>query len=290
VLKKYENYIKDKVVTSYFNDDKKYKIKKLEELIRSGIFEFINVKTDSLDYAEAFAKYKNEMGRHDSANFLFIDPTGILRPDIFYTLSRFKFTDFLLFIPAHFIPRFKETHEFENKWPGIKDLPSRPKDVPKAFCQKLLKPFVPEGYYLSHFAIRKYDSGSIHGLIFGSGNIRGLDKFLERCWKLDPDNGEANFKLDGDIPLYKDQHSLTSVETSSKLRDFKVFLVDQILSRKVVTNKDSYILTLKKACLPKHAKEVCSDLKRKGKIAKTFPISYDSIIRKKRIETIELVK
>ena len=57
------------------------------------------------------------------------------------------------------------------------------------------KNLVPPGdaYHLGQFAIKK--GPNIYGLVFGSGHVRGIDKFLEVAWRKDALNGEADYDI-----------------------------------------------------------------------------------------------
>ncbi len=229
------------------------------------------------------------MNAPKSANFLFIDPFGILNPKLFFGISTIIRTDFLFFLPAHFLARFKNSKEFENKWPGISSLDtSRTRDIPANFSKKLLRPLMPKDFHLAHFVIQKKIGGRMHGVIFGSKSILGLYKFLEQCWKLDPINGESNFRLDGDLPESSSLHTLPGVEPSRKVQNFKQVLREQILSSKLETNKDIFYFTVEKACLPRHARDVLRDLKKEDNIRNAIPVSYDTIFRKNNIQKIVL--
>lgn len=291
VVKRYIDQIGNKKINAFFNDNKRRCVQKLGDAIDITAVKNIEISIDCLDYEDAFKKYFSLMQFRFSANFLFIDPFGLLRPEIFRKISTLTRTDFLFFLPAQFIARFKDTPEFEQKWPGIGRLSAtKPIHVPDAFCREMLRPLVPSGYHLTDFTIRKVEKGSVHGLIFGSGNILGLEKFLDACWKLEPQTGVRNFSIDGDLPTANEQMILPGIDAGSKLRNFKAFLRQEILAGRVKTNEDAYYLSLRKACRPSHAREVIKELKAEGRIANAVPVSYDTVVRNKKIKPIVLAK
>lgn len=292
VLRALEKYQQSKIsqkVKVFFNDSSQRNVDLLrQELTDSNYTDAISL--ECLDYMAFFNKYLNNMKAPKSANFLFIDPFGILNPVLFSGISTIIRTDFLFFLPAHFFARFKNSKEFENKWPGISSLPTqRIRDIPANFSKTLLRPLMPRNFHLAHFAIQKTTGGRIHGVIFGSRSILGLYKFLEQCWKLDPINGESNFRLDGDLPELSSWHSLPGLESSGKVRNFKQFLRTQLLSGKLATNKDIFYFTAANACLPRHAREVLQDLKKEGRILNTIPVSYSTILKNNNIQRIVLL-
>ena len=50
--------------------------------------------------------------------------------------------------------------------------------------------------FIGHFSIRK--KANIYGLVFASRHWRGMQKFLEIGWKLDPACGEADYEMEAD--------------------------------------------------------------------------------------------
>ena len=290
-VKKYSDKANGKQINAIFSDKRKKCAVELKNRLENNVPQYLKVFIECGDYENVFAKYRQLMGARGTANFIFMDPFGLLTPTMVEDISSLPMTDFLLFLPARFIARFKDTEEFKNKWPGIEKIHLKKlRDVPKSFCDVELKKHVPADYHLAHFVIRKQDGGSTHGLIFGSGNVRGLEKFLEACWKADPENGEANFSLDGDLPTVSDQQALPGIVAGSKLRNFNTYFRKQVLGNKVQTNKDAYYGSLEKACLPRHARDVFSELKAEGLIANTVHVSYDTVVKKKKIQPIMLTK
>jgi hypothetical protein len=134
-----------------------------------------------------------------------------------------------------------------------------------------IKSWVPvdREYYLGRFSLRKAN-GNIYGLIFGSGHVFGMEKFLRACWKLDPERGEANYDIDKDnlIPgqgnLFTDE-----VEKSKKLEEFESNLFEMVKNRILTDDRSIYLHCITNGFLPKHANVVLEKLRKKHVIKKT---------------------
>jgi len=274
-------------VNALFNDIDSNKIHHLISKMESACPSCMNTQYSSYDFKEAFYLHTQRLPASGTANLLFIDPTGIINQEIFENLVSIPKTDFILFLPSEFIHRFKNTPEFINKFPNLKDINSRnPKSVAHSFCATMESTFLRERHYhLAHFGIKK-SSGKTHAVIFGSGSLRGLEKFLEQCWKLDKHNGEASFSLEGDLPIGSGQLSLPGIQSSSKLRRFEEHLKNAVRSKLIKTNKDAYIFSLKAACLPRHASKLLQELKREGIIQHVPAMSYKEIFSNNSITSL----
>ena len=289
ILKKNTN------ITAYFNDKATGKVQELKSKLAQECPDCLEIKPSTEDFSTAFSRLKPLMERANTASLLLLDPTGLpMDPELFKQIINLRLTDFLLFNPSEFIHRFKSRPGFANKWPGLEDFETGgPKETTKAFCNYLEENFIPAQmeYHLAHFDFRK-QKGNIYGVIFGSANWRGLEKFLEPCWKLAPHNGEASFALPGDFEIPDDHPVLPGLDKSGKLKQFEKSFRDQVLNGRIKDTKGAYYAALRAACLPRHAKKVLSDLCREGALeaTKTPPLSYESIFKKKKVIPLVLRK
>jgi three-Cys-motif partner protein len=273
-----DNILKnEKVLFAFFGDTDSKKISDLKERISKVTTpKNTEILIEEIEFSEAFKKFYIKMQKSNTANFLFIDPNGLaVTLEIFKYIINLQYTDFLLFTPSSYIWRFEGEPRFKEFYPGIKrftynDTKNQHKHICDYYKDQVKK--LGKKYYLAPFSI---GSGSnIYGLIFGSNSLKGLEKFLESCWKHDPVNGEANFGLAGDIP---DTGQLSLIETSRKKRNFEDFIRRTISSSENMNNHELYELTLVKGFLPKHTNEALRKLLKEGKLMKMPKISFKSL-------------
>ena len=220
-------------------------------------------------------------------NLLFIDQNGIkeVTGEIFQMLINLQRTDFLFFISSSTMKRFAGTPEFRSHFPDFD--PSNMDNTKWSNCHRTILDYyreqVPEGNTtkLYPFSLKKEENGNIYGLIFGSKNLLGVEKFLDVAWKKNIINGEANFDIDDDI---KKQERLLfeDMEQPTKRKVFESHLEDFITSRGEVTNRDVYEFTLNHGHPKSHAKDCVVRLKKEGKVEYKGNIgfSYNSCVKK----------
>ncbi|WP_169734371.1 three-Cys-motif partner protein TcmP [Desulfocurvus vexinensis] len=250
----------------------------------------LTIDTRQCNFELSFQQLYEKMRAKGAANFIFLDPTGwALTPETFKMITDLERTDFLLFTPSQFAGRFGE-EGFRKYLPGfdktnIKDT----LDIHRAICAYYRQKFIPQNkkYYLAPFSIKK--NKNVYGLIFGSKSITGLHKFLESCWKINPENGESNFEFRGDIPSTGQGLLIESLGTPKRSRDFEDYVRKIVLSRKVKTNKELLIESLLKGFLGRHAKAVLYELKRENKILRVPSMSFKSIYSDGTLEALEVV-
>jgi hypothetical protein len=133
-------------------------------------------------------------------------------------------------------------------------------------------------YHLAPFSIRK--GGNIYGIVFGSGSLLGLQKFLEACWDLDEVTGEANYDIDDDPARYGDRFLLTEMNVIKKQdafeRDLEEMLRERASGRDTSSpadNLDVYRFTLERGFLPKHANKHLTKIQKAGRLEVTAPQS-----------------
>lgn len=276
----------------YFNEYSKSKLNQLKQLLSEQKLDKTPVKIhySSEEFQSAFKRLLPEMSRSNAANFLFLDQNGIkeITDEVFKTIIKLPATDFLFFISSSVFNRFRE-HPALMKYIAIPETTisaSKHLHIHRVLLDHY-RELVPQNkeYYLAPFTIKK--GANIYGLIFGSGNVLGIEKFLKRCWKNDPQRGEANFDIDED-GIHPLQPSIfPELDIPKKLKLFSDDLSRKILSRELTTNKQIYTYSLSSGFLPSHAREVVKSMLGSKKLPKQMlSISYDSCKKGKPEQTI----
>ncbi|PKN07860.1 MAG: hypothetical protein CVU73_10660 [Deltaproteobacteria bacterium HGW-Deltaproteobacteria-8] len=266
-------------IVVHFNDIEIAKIDQLRGLLQ-GCETGCEYDFSSLEFEDCFNKCLPGMHKPGTANFLFIDPTGLIKMDsIVSQLSKLKLTDFLLFVPVQYVRRFAGKAEFQRYMPGMK-CNGNFEDTPSEVCAYIQEKLNASGssYFLAHFSIRKANSANVHSLVFGSRSPKGLEKFLRVVWNMSP-NGETNFELSGDLLFKTKQLKLPGIkEISSKQQLFQEELEAKVLSGELGTARAVALFSLRRAFLPtRHAKPVLSDLKKRGLLQNVPPLGYDKV-------------
>jgi hypothetical protein len=138
--------------------------------------------------------------------------------------------------------------------------------------------------FIGHFSIKK--KSNIYGLVFGSHHWRGMQKFLEIAWKLDPACGEADYEMEADTAqgeMYFDQG-----KTGFKKRKVEMFqemLAEQIKSGALATDKAVFLHCLTNGFLARVAKDVYQRLHNDRllkNIRDDFPRSSEAVMKQTR--------
>ena len=250
------------------------------------------------EFQNLFCEQYEELKRQP--NLLFIDQTGIkeVTGEIFQMLINLDRTDFLFFISSSAIKRFCGRPEFKIHFPDID--PSNMDNTKWSNCHRTILDYyrkqVPGGNTtrLYPFSLKKEENGNIYGLIFGSKNLLGVEKFLDVAWKKNIINGEANFDIDEDVqkaqPTLFD--SISDYERPKTKREvFESRLEDFISEHGEVTNREVYEFTLNHGHPKSHARKCVLRLKKEGKVEYEGQIgfSYNSCF-KKELKTIKAKK
>lgn len=284
----------EKSIRIYFNDIDGNKIDQLREKLNNvdtvGVVSF-----SSVDFEECISKCFDIMSKPGAANFLFIDPTGLVRMDkTIERLSSLAYTDFLLFIPVQHVSRLYMTGGFQNFIPGLKctgTVEKTPKEICVYIDDKLREQHA--SYFLAHFSIKKSESPNVHGLIFGSKHPLGLDKFLKVTWDISP-NGVSNFEMSGDL-LFASKTSgqckLPGIkEYSTREEVFRDALKAKVISGELICARDVALFCYRNAFLPtRHATPVLKELVRIGKLHGAPPLSPKIVFTKNRNEPLILL-
>ena len=133
--------------------------------------------------------------------------------------------------------------------------------IHRFICDYFREKLGPMSFYLTPFSIKK--GSNIYGVIFGSGNLLGLEKFLKICWKKDAITGEANYNIDGDFS-WGGQKSLFPADNNITKVDLFAQELKQFIRNQSPTNQDLYRFCLMKGFLPKKAQEILTPLRQSG--------------------------
>ncbi|MBI5475328.1 MAG: three-Cys-motif partner protein TcmP [Ignavibacteriales bacterium] len=299
-LSSYFKYFEKKRINLhlYFNEFNQNKFsllnKKIEQLESNNKFPY-KISIDNLDFKEAFEKHYTAMKLDNTANLILLDQSGIkhITPEIFQQIVNLKTTDFLFFISSSTIRRFSELDTIKQYIDVSKEKVEateyfKTHQLILEYYQSLLPSS--RSYYLAPFSIKK--GANIYGLIFGSGHVLGIEKFLSACWKADPDRGEANFDIDKENILPNQLSLFTGkVQQPKKVDVFENELRNRILDKRIVTDENIYLFTITMGFLPKHARKVLKFMIKDGKIKKKNFLLGSDIVKastpKIKLELIE---
>ncbi len=275
-------------VDIFFNDVSKEKVDQLASSLSDNVAHRMGKIHFSVSaFEDCFTNCAPIMKQYGTANFLFIDPTGLVRVEwMIEQLSMLKFTDFLIFIPSSDLYRFNKKDEFQSFFPGL-EFEGSLIDASKEICNYLRTKLLTsdQKYYLAQFAIRKNRAARINSLIFGSRSLLGLNKFLTVAWDKSP-NGEANYDMCGDM-LCSKQRVLPFMDKNPRKIEWLLGAVrGLVLDRTLRTNRDAVEFCLINGFLPAHGKDALRVLKQVGILKKVPPMSYGSVFKANKVEPI----
>ncbi len=284
-LKNPSNPIDSRVsVNLYFNDDNTHNIEELKNNVNELSSHSIvyNIRFENKDFETAFKEELPQLKKHNTANLVILDQCGLkqINNNVFRELISCKTTDIIFFISSIVIKRFITEGSIQQYFPlpedEIKEVHS--KGIHRYICNKFYRNLIPEEYeyHLAPFSIQKDKTPNIYGLIFGSGSLYGLQKFLEVCWNQDSVTGEANYNIDNDM-IRDGQLSLFREENVIKKQDqFEKNLVEYIRTNQP-TNKDIYLFTLENGFLSTHTNAILRELQKSKKLEVKDPITNKHI-------------
>ena len=244
----------------HFYDASAAKTQALQQKLIPMLAHAKNVILDvqALPFDQAFPKAVPTLMSKHAAKLVLLDPCGVnfVDEDVFRQLNAAPVTDFLLFMASSYLHRFREVESIKVKIKRPDDFNHVHRVVLEAF-----KEWVPVGtkYYLAPYSLKK--GKNIYGIIFGSGNMVGMDKFLTTAWKQAPINGEANFDIDGDD--YQTTNPMFSLfkSTKTKVEVFEGHLREVILAGKCPTEQDVIEVCFDHGMRRQHAEPVLKALK-----------------------------
>ncbi|MBQ8570179.1 MAG: three-Cys-motif partner protein TcmP [Kiritimatiellae bacterium] len=277
-------------VNLYFNDIDQSVISKLKDVLLEQKYDDnrISMFCSSKPFHEcynSFASLKDGILRQDcSANFLFIDQFGVkeVSQEIFHDMQQISRTDFMFFIAASIVNRMHNQPSIKDKIPVLTEKETQrinAKNVVRILADAYKRWKIGgKDFYLGQFALRKPKSPNVNGLIFGSSNILGLDKFLQAAWKVEPVFGEANYSVDDSDLRPEAPFLFDELNVPTRTKQFNKNLEDAICTKQIKTNHEIYYFSLQQGFLPKHAREVVKELqKRKVLLNSKISISNDCL-------------
>ncbi|MCK5603259.1 three-Cys-motif partner protein TcmP [Candidatus Pacearchaeota archaeon] len=260
---------KDVSIRLFLNDADPGKVASLQSEIASKDIDFLEVAFTNQDFQKAFEAGKSLLEDPAGAKLLILDQSGVkqITRDIFKELVSMPTTDFMFFISSSFLKRFIGTEEVGQYFPdlSVEDLMGIPATDVHRFMCSYYKKLVPPGknFYLAPFSIK--NGANIYGIIFGSGILLGLEKFLKVCWNKDRVSGEANYDIDNDM-VRQGETLWDYMNTSRKMDFFRGELIDFLQDFR--SNNELYKFTLEKGCLPKQTGEFLKGLENNGRLEK----------------------
>ena len=266
----HKNLKGNSTVRLVFNDIRRDYIERLQkEVAEVACTESCcSIEYTVLPFDQSLSDQLPEMKRPDTANLVIMDQYGVkhVPPTIVEQLSRCSRTDILFFISSSYIKRFIDTPEFRGKYnfPGEEIKNVEFKTIHLFICDFYRKE-IKTDYYLAPFSIKK--GRNIYGIIFGSGNLLGLEKFLKVAWAIDEVTGTANYNVDNDFSWDRQQLDIFPEYSNIKKIDlFKKELLSYITSNRP-DNKLLYEFCLTKGFPPKQANDVLREMQKLNMIS-----------------------
>jgi len=249
-------------VRLFFNDDDGRKILSLQKEIESKDNASVEINITSNKFRQAFDDSKILLKSSSAAKLIILDQSGIkqITDDTFKELIHFPATDFMFFVTSSIVRRFINVKGIRQYFPTMSSEEIRKisaTDVHRyvySYYQKLVPQ--EEEFYLSPFSIKK--GANIYGIIFGSGKLLGLEKFLKVCWNQDNVSGEANYDIDNDI-IRKGKTLFHKLNVPKKIDLFEDRLITFLQDFR--SNNELYKFTLENGCLPTHTFDILEELR-----------------------------
>jgi len=255
----------------HFYDASAKKTQALQQKLAPMLVSTKNVVLDvqALPFGQAFPMSLPTLKSKDAAKLILLDPCGVnfVDEDIFRQITAAPVADFLLFMASSYLHRFREVDSIKVK---IKH-PDNPNHVHRVVLETF-KEWVPAGkkYYLAPYSLKK--GKNIYGIIFGSGKMIGMDKFLTLAWKKAPISGEANYDIDGDNHLTANPELSLFKVSKTKVEIFEARLREAILAGKCPTEQDVIEFCFDQGMLRQHAAPVLKALKDENRIQYTYKV------------------
>ncbi|NLV46855.1 MAG: three-Cys-motif partner protein TcmP [Candidatus Hydrogenedentes bacterium] len=278
IIEELEQYLKDARapvapgvdIFLHFNDNDCDKVAKLQQLVseRKTTLSY-DVDFTSTDFRMALFANLDLIQRNDTANLIIMDQYGFKEVDerIFQTLIQCDTTDILFFVSSTHVRRFAKedaVQRFINISPEKIEAISA-KEIHRFICREFYQKLVPDNYqyYVVPFSIEKDSSTNIYGIIFGTSNLLGLDKFLQVCWNTDDVTGEANYNIDEEI-IHGGQMSLLDECAVSKKQDKFQKEMKVFIEQRQPDNRELYRYIIENGFLPKHANPMLKTMCEEG--------------------------
>lgn len=258
-------------VTVTVCDDKADKIELLTKLVQDNHLApgWLHFDPRAGDFSDNFLHYLSILRDERTACLVLIDQYGFkhVDSDVFRTLAGCPCTDVLFFISTHHLHRFSE-HPTIQKYIRLE----KAHDYYHAHRAILdwYRLQVPEGitYYLAPFSFKK--GNNVYCVIFGSGNSKGMEQFLGVAWKMDKNNGEADYDLNREDFRELEPYLNLDMFQPKKKQVFEASLEKSIREGELSSESHLYLFCLQNGMLPSHATPVIKKLKDQGVVACDF--------------------
>lgn len=259
----------DVTVRMVFNDIDKKNVDRLQHDLQAGRcpkdcchYEFLN-----LPFEEALAKSLPSMKEWGEAKLVILDQCGVteVTPRTVKALVDCGATDVLFFISSSFLRRFAAEPEMRTKFAIDPNLPKIEENdtIHRFICQHFRDELTGTGIELAPFSLKK--GPNVYGVIFASAHLKGLERFLAVCWKIDPHTGEANFNIEGDLAWAGQKLLFGDPVNPSKIDRFERDVTSYI-ARNSPNNMTLYRFCLEQGFPATKANESLRHLQEKGKL------------------------
>lgn len=249
-----------KPIHMYFNDIDMKKITRLRSKLNAIQCKKGCCQSElfSLPFAEVFEQLYPRIHQSGSANLVIMDQCGVsdVTPEVVRRLADCACTDVLFFIPSSYIHRFREHPAIASKI-DMSDRNTEYNTIHRLVCDYFREQLSGMNYYLAPFSIKS--GSSVHGIVFGSGNLYGLEKFLNVCWRVDPRLGEANYNIDRD-PSWEGQQFIFAEDNIFRKIDLFERELKEFIKCQKPDNLRMYEFVLQKGFTPSRAGETLKKL------------------------------
>ena len=264
-------------VNLYFNEINPEKSAELEKNIsdQNKNRRPFSLSIDCKDFIKVFDEYYPIMQHPNTANLIFLDQKGFsqITDDIFLKITSLNTTDFMFFIASSFVHRFRK-EKITKKYFRLSD--DGQGTIDNNYVHREIRDYyetiISENnrkWFLGQFSIKK--GSNIYGIIFGSKNTLGIDKFVRSCWKIDPLRGNANFDIDRENIDTSMPSLFPEMNKPTKIKEYELELEKYVMSGEITSNHEIYIFSILNGILPRFAR------------AKLKQMMYDNIIPKQKI-------
>lgn len=267
-------------VNIHFNDIAQKNIDRLSQILVSHT-EFADIPKPKITceaFEDIFDSVISSVNGRDTANLILLDQYGVksFTLDVFKKLTTLLRTDFLAFFSTEHLRRFADQPEMQKYHKELATLlQSVSIDKVSTTLSNYLRSNIPSQVtsFVSDFTIKK--GGNAYTILFGSGHPRGVDKFIQQCWKVDPFSGNlyVEAKKSDQRGLFDER---SDAVISKDLDEYQHLLQKEILDRHLTTTKQVFIHYVTHGFLNKHARAVLQQLKAQGTIERVPGISYES--------------
>lgn len=271
------NWNKKSIVLN-INDGAKNKIENVKALLSGVKIPNCEIKFYNLDADEMLDLVVTEVNSfsHTERNLIFIDPYGYSNTDRtkLAGLLRSRYSEIVLFLPVMQMYRFSEIAltDFERKcYEDLRKfiyefLPRDEKhETVFEYINAITKGFSFEGnfYSCSHYIER--DPGNYYAVFFITSHIYGLERMLEVKWKADPSGGKG-FKKKNEQVLDLFGEQLVEYDKQIQFNHLETTFVNALTKSGIMSNVETYELTITSQFLPKHINAVIKELRKKDRI------------------------